>query len=127
MSARDAAAAAFFKATNPDATEDLAAQTDFVREGSMIDADRFLAALSAAGYAIVPVKATEAMVDGPRHIFQWLAFGDRPTERSLMQHCARLRKPMPEDCNDVDHVPPKALQAAWVWSAMIAASQEEGK
>lgn len=74
-------------------------------------------------------EPTGKMTDASRHLMLWLG-DNRPTEKALAFWCERRGLPIPEGCCDVDHVPPKAQQAAWVFQAMIAASplaQEEKK
>lgn len=65
--------------------------------------------------------STEQMDDAARHLMMWLAY-DRPTGHALHFMHKRMRKPLPEGCQDIDHVPPKAQQSAWIWQAMLAAS-----
>lgn len=65
--------------------------------------------------------STEQMDDAARHLMMWLAY-DRPTEHALHFMHKRMGKPLPEGCQDIDHVPPKAQQSAWIWQAMINAS-----
>lgn len=66
-------------------------------------------------------EPTEEMTGSARHLIMWL-HNDRPTEHWLKFWCERRGLPVPEGCEDIDHVPPKAQQAAWVFQAMLAAS-----
>ncbi|WP_376710342.1 hypothetical protein [Pseudochrobactrum lubricantis] len=66
-------------------------------------------------------KQTEEMTFSARHLMMWLT-GGRPSERNLKFWCEQRGLPVPIGCGDVDHVPPKAAMAAWVFEAMLNAS-----
>lgn len=66
-------------------------------------------------------KQTEEMTFAARHLMMWLT-GDRPSEKNLKFWCERRGFPVPVGCENVDHVPPKAAMAAWVFEAMLNAS-----
>lgn len=69
----------------------------------------------------VLASPTEEMTFAARHLMLWLG-SNRPTEKVLIFWCERRGLPVPYGCENVDHVPPKALQSAWIFDAMLSAS-----
>lgn len=67
-------------------------------------------------------EPTEDMNDAARHLMLWQDGYSRPTYKNLKTHCRLLRKAAPDDCEDIDHVPPKAQRTSWIYQAMLAAS-----
>jgi hypothetical protein len=96
------------------------------------DMEKAIAAyLSEMDAVIVPRDPPEQMLDAARHLMMWIDMYPRPTEKGLIAHCKRMGKAAPEECRDVDHVPPKALRTFWIYRAMLTAAphhfNQEGK
>ena len=74
-------------------------------------------------------EPTEEMNDAARHLMLWQDGYNRPTYKNLKTHCRILGKTAPDDCEDIDHVPPKSQRTSWIYQTMLAASPlaPEGK
>lgn len=66
-------------------------------------------------------EPNEEMAFAARNLMLLLG-NNRPTEQSLMLWCERRGLPVPDGCENIDHVPPKAIQSAWIFKAMLNAS-----
>jgi hypothetical protein len=64
------------------------------------------------------MEPTNDELDAVRHLVQWHTFA-RPTEAALIRHCKALRKAAPEDCREVDHVPPTNMVSYWIFRGII--------
>lgn len=69
-------------------------------------------------------KPTEKQLDAVRYLVQWHTF-ERPTEAALLRHAGCLRKPVPEGCRDVEHVPPTNMVSYWIHRGIIDAALSE--
>lgn len=58
-------------------------------------------------------------LNGARHLMSWLDGYAKPTGQSLHKHCKLLGKTPPDDCRDIDHVPPKNHRCQWILKAII--------
>ncbi|WP_456868427.1 hypothetical protein [Galbibacter sp. BG1] len=58
-------------------------------------------------------------LDGARHLLMWIDGYPRPTHKNLRTYCRLMGKTPPDDCEDIDHVPPKALRTQWILKAII--------
>ena len=85
------------------------------------DSARIIARLIMAEIYAELKESSEQMTFAARHLMMWLT-GGRPSEKNLKMWCERRGLPVPVGCEDVDHIPPKAAMAAWVFEAMLAAS-----
>ena len=105
------------------ASKELIEQIEIVLEAADIAGDRYdvTAANLTATILAALQEPTEDMTDAARHLMMWLT-GGRPSEKNLKFWCERRGLPVPGGCDDVDHVPPKAAMAAWVFEAMLNAS-----
>lgn len=61
---------------------------------------------------------TEAL-GGARHLMLWQDGYSRPTYKNLREHCRMLGHTPPDDCLDIDHVPPKELRIQWILKAIM--------
>lgn len=85
----------------------------------------FLSYEDAARAAIEAMREpTEKQLDAVRYLVQWHTF-ERPTEAALMRHAGCLRKPAPEGCRDVEHVPPTNMVSYWIHRGIIDAALSE--
>jgi hypothetical protein len=66
-------------------------------------------------------EPTEKQLDAVRYLVQWHTF-EHPTEAALLRHAGCLRKPAPEGCRDVEHVPPTNMVSYWIHRGIIDAA-----
>jgi hypothetical protein len=85
----------------------------------------FLSYEDAARAAIEAMREpTDRELDAVRYLVQWHSF-ERPTEAALLRHAGCLRKNAPEDCRDVEHVPPTNMVSYWIYRGVIDAALNE--